>query len=241
MSSQLRSGPVGARFWQSALDLVFPPRCVACEEFGALLCEHCEAIMSPAVPPRCEVCWMPHRIGQAEEDCHRCQVDRPAFKEVRSAFVYEGASRDAVLALKYKGLSSIAPLMGADMARRFTAWSPPIDTVVPVPLATSRRRQRGYDQADLLAREVARLAGLEYEPRAVTRRKATPPQTQQADADARRRNVAGAFAPGKRRLLGSVLLIDDVVTTGATLDACARVLLAEGAEAVYAMTYARED
>lgn len=237
----LRSGPVGAQLWQRTLDLIFPPSCVGCADFGALLCETCEAMMSPADGPRCDVCWSAHPGPSEAEDCHRCRIGRPAFEEVRAAFVYEGVTRETVLALKFKGFSSLAPLMSDDLAERFTTWGPPVDTIVPVPLSPARKRQRGFDQADLLARDLARIVGIEYEPHALTRRRTTPPQTQQPDAEARRRNVAGAFGPGRRRILGRVLLVDDVVTTGATLDACARVLLNEGADAVYAMTYARED
>jgi ComF family protein len=127
------------------------------------------------------------------------------------------------------------------MAKALAEWAPPVDVVVPVPLGWLRRRTRGYNQSALLAREVCRSSGLPLEARALRRARQTPPQAQQADEDARHRNIQGAFALGSRPVGGSVLLIDDVATTGATLDACARVLLAGGAKAVFALTFARED
>jgi predicted amidophosphoribosyltransferase len=104
-----------------------------------------------------------------------------------------------------------------------------------------RKRTRGYNQSELLARELAEASGLTVEPAALRRARQTPPQVQQPDEDARRRNVRGAFAPGRRPVGGAVLLVDDVATTGATLDACARVLLNAGAQRVYCLTFARED
>lgn len=237
MTFNLRSNAVSVRLWQRALDVVFPPRCVGCDEFGALVCETCEATIMPAAPPRCEVCW----TLRGEGHCWSCKESRPAFSGLRSATVYEGVSRDAVLALKFRGLSSIAPVLATGMTQSVERWNPPIDAIVPVPLAPGRKRSRGYDQAELLGKELARAIDVPCETSALRRRSATAPQTEQPDPPARKKNVKNAFGPGARRVYGNVLLVDDVVTTGATLDACARLLLEEGAEAVYALTFARED
>ena len=193
--------------------------------------------MVPADGPRCLNCWMP---VDAARPCQRCHSHRLALCEVRSAFVYDAAARDSVLALKFQGLSAVAPLMAASMATQLIDWAPSVASIVPVPLAGHRRRLRGYNQSELLAKEVSRLTGISLARQALVRRRSTTPQARLA-GDARRRNVAGAFAPGRHVPEGSVLLIDDVITTGATLDACARVLLNEGVEAVFALTFARED
>lgn len=155
--------------------------------------------------------------------------------------MYEGAARDAVHALKFDGVSAVAAAMAGEMARVFLAWAPPVSEVVPVPLAPSRRRRRGYNQSQLLARELARVTGLPVRPKALRRRRATPPQARLADEDARRNNVEGAFAPQRVSPGAAVLLIDDVMTTGATLDACARALREGGSGPVFALTFARED
>jgi ComF family protein len=129
--------------------------------------------------------------------------------------------------------------MAGRMADVLAEWQPPIDCIVPVPLSGRRRRERGYNQSELLAAELARLTGLPLERRALGRRH-TQPQVR-ATGDARYRNVAEVFRPGKNPPSGSVLLIDDVITTGATLNAAARVLIGEGAGPVFALTFARED
>jgi ComF family protein len=225
------------RVLDGALDLVFPPRCVSCDSFGSFICARCSAEMVPADGSRCLSCWMP---VDAAHPCRRCRTHRLALREIRSAFVYEAAARDAVLALKFRGLSAVAPLMARSMAACLTDWDPPVESIISVPLSGHRRRLRGYNQSELLAKELSRLTGLPLARRALLRRGSTTPQVHLA-GDARLRNVVGAFAPGKLAPEGSVLLIDDVITTGATLDACARVLLSAGVNAIYALTFARED
>jgi len=193
--------------------------------------------MLPADGPRCETCWMP---VSPSRPCRSCLSYPLALRGVRSAFVYEAAARDAVLALKFRGLSAVAPVMARSMAQCLNEWNPPVHSLVPVPLSGHRRRLRGYNQSELLAKEVSQLTGIPLARRAVVRRGSTTPQVHLA-GDARRRNVVSAFAPGKLVPGKCALLIDDVITTGATLDACARVLLSEDVESVFALTFARED
>lgn len=160
---------------------------------------------------------------------------------MRSAFRYGGVARDAVLAIKFNGVSALAPAMAAEMTSVLREWSPPVEAIVPVPLHWLRRRTRGYNQSELLAAEIARGVGIPLHLQALRRTRRTAMQAQAPDAITRRANVQGAFAPGPRPIEGNVLLIDDVSTTGATLDACARALLESGAATVCAMTFARED
>ena len=226
-----------ARIWNAGLDMVFPPRCVFCKEFGAYICEACRPLISLAGAPRCNVCWTP----EGERTCESCRYRRPAFTGARAAFVYDGPARDAVLALKFEGLAAIAKTMAVPMAERLIAWDPRVSAILPVPLAATRKRSRGYNQSELLAREIGRLTNLPVLTNALVRSRATPPQVRQFDWEARRENVARAFSAGSRRIDGGVLLVDDVITTGATLDACARVLHCAGAGPVFALTFARED
>jgi len=117
-----------------------------------------------------------------------------------------------------------------------------VTALVPVPLAGRRRRSRGYNQSELLAREIACLSGLPVNSSLLVRRTATPPQARAAGEAARRANVEGAFAVRpKGEPAGALLLVDDVMTSGATMDACARALVAAGLGPVYALTFARED
>ncbi len=224
--------------WKRTLDLVFPPRCVGCGSFGAFLCESCLAATPRAEPPRCPICWMPG----GGDTCGRCRRIPFAFEAARCPFVYSSAARQAVHALKYQGLSAIAEVMAQEMAACLKEWALPSTALVPVPVAGRRRRSRGYNQSELLANGLSRLTGLPLAGRLLVRRKVAPPQARAPDEAARRANVAGAFAvrpvPG---IDGPLLLVDDVMTSGATLDACARALRAAGQGPVYALTFARED
>ncbi len=231
----VRQRSLASRIWSHAVDAVFPPRCVSCRAFGRFVCEDCSAQMVRAEHPRCGVCWQP----SGDRRCQHCRREQPAFTAVRSVYGYGGPSRDLIHALKYSGLSAVAPLMGEEMAGLMLQWAPGVSAIVPVPMARSRERRRGYNQSELLAREISRCTGIPVAGRALVRR-AGPSQVEQPDEAARRANVRDAFAAGREPVGDSVLLVDDVMTTGATLDACARVLRSAGADRVYGLTFARE-
>jgi ComF family protein len=227
-----------ARLGRVAIDLVFPPRCAACGAGGAFLCAACQARLVPAAPPRCPRCWRPGLAGL----CAGCQTAPPPFDGLRAVFVYRDVARELVHALKFQGMSALAQPMAQHLAAAARAWSPPIDAIVPVPLSGLRERTRGYNQALLLARELARELGLPAQPRALRRRRHTPPQARAAGAEERRRNVMGAFEARPSAVRGrALLLIDDVTTTGATLVACAAAAREAGARSVWALAFARED
>ena len=133
--------------------------------------------------------------------------------------------------------------MAQAMAGCLTNWPPQeVVALVPVPMAGPRRRSRGYNQSEALARELSRLSGLRLLNGLLVRRKAAPPQARAADEAARQANVANAFAVRRREDVGGpLLLVDDVMTSGATLDACALALCEGGHSPVYVLTFARED
>jgi len=191
--------------------------------------------MVRAEHPRCGVCWQP----SVDSRCQQCRHEQPAFTAVRSVYAFGGPARDLVHALKYNGLSAVAPLMGEEMAALLLDWNPGVSTIVPVPMGGSRERRRGYNQSALLAREIGRFTGITVAGRALVRRPG-PSQVEQPDEAARRANAQEAFAAGRKSVSGGVLLVDDAMTTGATLDACASVLKSAGADRVYGLTFARE-
>ncbi len=219
------------------LDLLFPPQCAICGRGGTLLCDRCAAVLPLADGSRCERCWVPMRDGAL---CHHCVAQPPAFVSLRAAFVMDGDARRLAHELKYEGLTSLAEPMAALMAEEIDMSG--ADLVVPVPLHRRRERARGYNQAAALVRHLAVAAGLPAEMRAARRVRDTAPLAKTMHRDERRAIVAGAFTADRRRVEGRrVLLVDDVVTTGATLDACARALLAAGAASVRCATWARAD
>jgi ComF family protein len=220
------------------LDLAFPPRCAACREPLASsaeepFCPTCREAVDP-VPAGCSRCGLP---GPAPL-CGACLADPPAFDEVRAAALFGGPLADAVHALKYRDRPALSRPLGRWLARRVSL--PEGSALVPVPLARRRRIDRGYDQAALLARHLSRAAGLPLLAGALRRVRETPPQVGRTRAE-RARNVAGAFAAGPAVRGRCIALVDDVVTTGATADACARALRASGARRVIAVALGRAD
>ncbi len=226
------------RIGRSALDFVFPPRCVGCGADGTFLCDACAASLEPARAPRCTRCWRPG-VG---ETCVLCQVAPPPFDGMRAAYIYQGLARDLVRSLKYRGMTALAPTIASLSTNAIREWKLGVDVLVPVPLHSMRKRTRGYNQAELLARRIGSELGVPVESRALERRRRTPQQARSADAEERQRNVAGAFRGRPGPVEGrAVLLVDDVTTTGATLAACAQALKEAGAGPVWAFAFARED
>jgi ComF family protein len=222
-----------------AIDMLFPPRCVGCGSFGAFLCQRCEEDLPPAGSPRCPVCWQPYK---GPDLCPRCRRERPAFAGLRSPYIFRETVRELVHGLKYNHQSVLALPIASLLSRYLVKLSVPADVLIPVPLYPRRERVRGYNQSALLARELGRITGLPVQEKALTRERNTPSQAESAGAEARKLNVKGAFRyRGEGLQERTVLLVDDVATTGATIDACARVLRDSGAASVWAVTFARED
>lgn len=235
------------------LDLLFAPVCLGCRgaihaaEPERLVCRACWTRLRPVPPPRCERCWAPRWAllpGEAPGACTVCAELPPPLRCVRSAFVLQDPLRELVHALKYGGWTALAEPLGARMAALPLSREAEeeVEVVIPVPLGRERRRERGYNQAELLARVVARERGWRCRPDLLVRARSTASQTALHPAE-RRANVARAFAlpAGLEREVRRhhVLLLDDVWTTGATALACCEALLAAGARAVSVLTLAR--
>ena len=229
---------------QVALDLLFPARCALCGRHGRALCEECAGALPRADLPRCPRCWSPWPSGRGCRHCGESVLPAlPGLEGLRSPYVFQGGARELVHSLKYAHYSALASPMGELMARYLQDAPLPVDMLVPVPLHPRRQRVRGYNQSLLLARELSHRLDLPLAASALIRRANTPPQAKAVEAGARRRNVAAAFDCRPAALAGRrVLLIDDVTTTGATLDACARAVLSKGgAASAWGLAFARED
>lgn len=160
------------------------------------------------------------------------------MSEVRAVCAYEGAAREAIHALKYKGFFAVAEPLAQLMAERFPKWSRDCDIVIPVPLHPERERERGYNQANLLARQLCHQRDVDHDEEALWRIRNTRPQVG-LDRSQRRENVKGAFAADSRVRGRRVLLVDDVCTTGATLMAAGEALFSQGAASVHGFCFAR--
>ena len=220
---------------RALVELVFPPRCAACGEPVAAepFCPVCADAVDP-VPAGCPRCGLPG----ADATCGACRADPPAFDAVRSAALFGGPLADAIHALKYGGRPALARPLGAWLASRVAL--PPGAEVVALPLARGRRIARGYDQAGLLADVLARESGARRLRGALRRVRDTPPQVGRS-RDERARNVRGAFEAAPSAAGRDVVLVDDVVTTGATADAAARALREVGARSVTVVSLARAE
>jgi competence protein ComFC len=222
----------------AAFDVLVPRRCGLCGTFDTFLCDGCVALLPEAHPPRCSTCW---GIPEPNNHCRSCAaVLVHSIAGIRSSYVLDGEARRLVHQLKYNGLYALAEPMGRLMAVGLEAWGVAPDAIVPVPLHPSRERRRGFNQSALLARSLGAAAGLPVEHELLRRTRATLPQVRTSSAEERRRNVAGAFEATGPAGSRTLLLVDDVCTTGATLRACADALRSRGAVRVYALTFARE-
>jgi ComF family protein len=222
----------------AALNLLFPQFCVGCRKEGNLICDSCRASMLSIEFPVCPRCGKPQPDGAF---CRSCVNWQASIEGIRAPFQFEGVVREAVHQFKYRNLRTLALPLANLMSEYLIEHPVPGEVIVPVPLHHQRLRERGYNQSALLARELGKIVNLPVNEEVLIRIKATTPQAKTASVEERRSNVIGAFACRGNSLTGkSVLLIDDVSTSGATLNACALALKTTGAISVWGLTLARE-
>lgn len=227
------------------LDTVLPPRCPACNGPVATagMCAACWSQVQFIAAPYCLRLGTPFPYDPGEGVISPAAIaDPPAYHRARAVARYEGPARAIVHALKFRDRMEVARVMAGLMTRAGRELLAECDVIVPVPLHRRRLFSRRFNQSALLADAIARAAGHEHAAAAIARVRATRQQVG-LSARERHRNVAGAFrVPAETRSLiegRRVLLVDDVMTTGATADACARVCLRAGAASVDVLVFAR--
>ena len=220
----------------SALDLIFPLRCLGCQREGNLLCDQCRDGLEKLNPPNCTVCAQP----SARSLCNWCRRTPLAIDGIRAPYLMRGPVKEAIHSLKYRSVRASAPELAQLLAQFITHRRITGDLLVPVPLHLRRLRSRGYNQSALLARELGKLTGLPVDEQLVSRTRDTPPQVHAVSREQRRSNVEDSFQCSAGLGGESVILVDDVVTTGSTLSACAGALKDAGASSVWGLTVARE-
>jgi ComF family protein len=230
--------PQVAKLGEIALNLLFPQRCVGCGKEGELICRSCQSSLPRIMPPLCPRCGRPQPSGIL---CSNCVSWRAEIEGIRSPFRFDGVMRQAIHQLKYRNLRTLAAPLAQLLRDYLVTYPVPGDVLVPVPLHRRRLRERGYNQSRLLARELGKLISLPMVDDCLIRQRHAPPQARTRNVQERLSNVVGAFRCSDQRLRDKqVLLIDDVSTSGATLDACAAALKAAGVKSVWGLTLARE-
>lgn len=231
---------------RALLDIFFPPVCLLCAgravEKG--FCSACSALMEQKriSGPLCVVCGTPFPSHKAlAHTCGRCLDEKPAFQAARSAFIYDGPVLESLHRFKYSGDVALATPLARAIVGQVDLLSQDAGEflVVPVPLYHGKLKERGFNQSLLIAREIARIKGCRLEFRGLRRTRDTGQQVGLKAAE-RKQNVAGAFTVEDESLFKGrkALLVDDVATTGATLNECAKALRRAGAQ-VCALTVAR--
>ncbi|MEJ1969825.1 MAG: ComF family protein [Rhizomicrobium sp.] len=235
------------RAGRAALDFVFPPLCIACRAHVAgpgALCAACWQAIQFLDGPMCDCCGLPFEFDPGGETlCAGCHARPPAYDKARAVMRYDEHSRGPILALKHGDRLDLTPGFARWLDRGGRALIDEADVILPVPLHAMRLWTRRYNQSAELARALSRLSGKPLDVAALSRSRATPSQGAMRSAKARRRNMLGAFKVSPRHksaIAGrKILLVDDVLTTGATVDACARALKRAGAQKVLVLALAR--
>jgi ComF family protein len=226
---------------QHLFDSIFPPRCAGCSRSGTVLCSSCIAQFRTVDPSHCQRCG--RALLEGELLCTECH-DRPVgLNRLISFSSFEEPMRSCIHALKYDGNLRLAEPLGALLGQTFGRYGLQADAIIPVPLHKDRQQQRGYNHAQLLAEVCSALVRVPFHEHMLVRHRATLPQVGLSARD-RYLNIAGAFlctpAYATGALTGrSIVIIDDVSTTGATLKECAAPLFAAGAKEVRGLVLAR--
>lgn len=221
------------------LDFLYPPECVICHTPGTFLCADCLAEIEPIAEPLCPTCGYPLPAPHAE--CRQCRRYPVRWvSTIRSVALFTpGVLREAIHKFKYQNMEILGKSLAPLLTTCYTINQMNAQVIVPVPLHKSRYKQRGYNQSEILARQLSAQLELPVDTTSLVRHRRTKPQMS-LNATQRQSNVAGAFLCNGNTISGkAVLLIDDVCTTGATLDACGAALRHTGASVVTALTLAR--
>jgi len=222
-------------FW-TVIDLLYPPRCGGCGLQGARWCQNCQAQAEIIIPPVCDYCGSPQRYQGL---CSRCKIHAPPYSSLRSWATFTGPVRNALHQLKYHHNLGLGEALSRKLIENLDLLDWVVNLVVPVPLGIARLRERGYNQSELLAYPLALGAGYCYDKKALSRSRETQSQVG-LTASQRKKNVYGAFKADPIRVANqSILIVDDITTSGATIEACATALLDAGAQQVFGLTLAR--
>lgn len=224
-------------------NICFPPSCYICNTFTDSngLCPNCWKNIKWISDPRCEICGIPFSLS-LQKVCVACMKKTPYFDEAISVFVYDKFSKPMVLQFKNGDCTYMAHQFAVWMYRAAEKRLLDMDMIIPIPISLVKRLKRKYNQSELLAMEIAELSNIEYAPLILNKIKSTKPQ-EGLSRIARERNLLGSFGVSPKYVSlikdRNIVLVDDVMTTGATVNECAKVLKKHGARRVIVITIAR--
>ena len=236
--------------WGKFLNVIYPPRCCICgrfledeEDCIPDFCLRCTSEFPAIKPPLCTLCGVPFASFTEESHlCERCLRKKPYFDALGAPFLYEGGIMEAVHQLKYRSKTHLSRSLGKLLSFFALGWlgSAKEYLMMPVPLHRKKLRERGFNQSLLLSKTIRHCLNMELDFLSLRRRRYTPPQTS-LSREERRKNVRKAFeVSGSKRLEGrTIILVDDVATTGSTLNECARVLKNAGCDKVLCLVLSR--
>lgn len=219
-----------------ALDLLFPQWCIGCGREGEVVCRKCQKSFPTIGSSFCQRCGRPID----EEECRNCAGIHMTIDGIRAPFLFQGLVRQAIHELKYRNFRAVAPFLARELASYLDAYPLSAQALIAVPLHARRLRERGYNQSSLISRSLSRLTGLPVLENRLIRQRNTLSLARAANREARREIIAGSFSVAGNLEGKDVILIDDVSTTGTTLDACAVVLKKAGAGKVWGLVVALE-
>lgn len=231
------------KIFNTILDFLFPPECPICQNPVSdplSICPECFKKIKFITPPLCEICGRPFEFEvYGKTVCGKCLQKKPVYDKARSAFLYDSFSKQLILPFKYSDRTDLAPLLGQFLIRAGAELLDQSDLIVPVPLNRWRLMKRKYNQAGILGKIISKKTGIPFSPFVLKRLRATKSQERLREKD-RIKNVRNAFIIKNNKLIKNkkILLIDDVLTTGATVNECAKILKRNGAKSVYVLTVA---
>jgi competence protein ComFC len=218
------------------MDILFPPACGGCGKTGWRWCQECQKRTPRIHGPICDRCGIP---TSGQNVCEKCRKNPPGYRMMRSWAVFDSPVQNGLHTMKYKRNIALGEALAIQMVEFVKSLQWDIDLLIPVPLGKKRMQERGYNQVALVAQPLAYRTGIRYLPQALWKARETRSQVG-LDVVQRQLNVRNAYQADARSVeRKSVLLMDDVSTTGSTISACTEALLSAGARDVYGITIAR--